>query len=778
MIHTYAEWIIRWRWWIVTGTLVAVLAAASGIQFVGFSNDYRVFFSEKNPQLEAFEALQNIYTKTDNVLFVISPKDGQVFTRDTLASVEWLTQQAWKLPYSTRVDSITNFPHTYANGDDLVVENLIENATVFTDEDLVRVRDIAVQEPMLVNRLISPRAHVTGVNTTIVVPEKSPNEVPDVVAHARRLAQELQTQNPNLEVHLTGGVLMNNAFGENARKDIETLTPIMYGVIILVTYLALRSFTGTLATILVILFSLVTAVGLTGWIGIRFTPPSATAPTIILTLAVADSIHILVTLFQAMRRGIDKKAALIESLRVNMGPIFFTSLTDVIGFLTMNFSEVPPFRDLGNITTIGVILAFLYSVLFLPALILILPVRIKPAAANSTMIMQRFGDLVVSKRKPLLWGMSLIILVLMAFIPQNELNDQYVKYFDERVEFRRATDFTVENLTGMYQVHYSIGAGESSGISNPEYLKKLEEFSVWFRQQPGVIHVGSLTDIIKRLNKNLHGDDPAWYRIPEEQDLAAQYLLLYELSLPFGLDLNDQINVDKSATRLTVTMENLTTKQVLALEAAAQQWLRDHAPPSMLAQGASPAIMFSYIGDRNIRSMLKGNILALLLISGVMILILRSFKMGMISVLPNLVPIGMAFGLWGMFVGQVGLSLSVVATMTLGIVVDDTIHFLSKYLHARRKLGYTSEDSVRYAFSTVGTALLTTTLILMAGFSVLAVSAFELNSGMGMLTTITFGLALLADFLMLAPLLIKLEERRSARGFVAGQKLEMKGETQ
>ncbi|MCG7879048.1 MAG: MMPL family transporter [Candidatus Thiodiazotropha endolucinida] len=196
------------------------------------------------------------------------------------------------------------------------------------------------------------------------------------------------------------------------------------------------------------------------------------------------------------------------------------------------------------------------------------------------------------------------------------------------------------------------------------------------------------------------------------------------------------------------------------MEERAQAWLQENAP-GMRIDGASPTIMFAHIGNRNIISMLKGTTLALVMISVILIFALRSLRVGGLSLIPNLVPMGMAFGLWGIFVGEVGLALSVVTGMTLGIVVDDTVHFLSKYLRARREKDMDRENAVRYAFSTVGTALWVTTLVLMVGFGILAFSHFQLNAGMGLLTAITLGLALIADFLFLPPLLIYFGGKKS-----------------
>ena len=750
--------IVHWRWWIIAACVLSVLAAGSGMRFIEFSNNYRVFFSPENPQLQAFEQLQNVYTKSDNILLVVAPKDGDVFTRQTLATVQWLTQEAWKLPYSSRVDSITNFQHTTARGDDLVVRDLVPDPARLRDTDLDRVRRTALSEPLLLNRLISSRAHVTGINVTVVLPEQSLSEVPEVTARARELAEAARVRDPNVEIYLTGVVLMNNSFAEQSLKDMLTLVPLMYAAIVVIIFLSVRSVSGTIGALLVIVFSIVTTMGLVGWLGFRLTPPTASSPTVILTLAVADSIHVLLTLFHAMRQGQDKHAAIVESLQINGQPVFLTSFTTVIGFLSLNFSEVPPFRDLGNIVAIGVTAAWVYSILFLPAFMAVAPVRLKPARERAWRAMDRFSGFVVRRRRPLLWGSLAVALGLLAFIPRNEFNDQFVKYFDDSVEFRRHTDFVQENLSGMYQVHYSLAAGESGGISDPAYLGKIEEFAAWYRGRTDVTHVQVLTDTMKRLNKNMHGDDPAWYRPPDSRELSAQYLLLYELSLPFGLDLNDQINVDKSATRMMVTLDNVTTKRLLALEDKAQRWLRDNAPPAMLATGTGPAVMFSHISSRNIRSMIGGNVTALVLVSGVIMLAIRSLRFGLVSLLPNLIPAGVAFGLWGLLVGEVGMSLSVVTALTFGIVVDDTIHFMSKYLHARRDKGLDPHAAVRYAFSTVGMALFVTSLILVAGFFILTFSAFKLNATMGMMCALTIALALVVDYLLLPPLLMKLEE--------------------
>jgi len=238
-------------------------------------------------------------------------------------------------------------------------------------------------------------------------------------------------------------------------------------------------------------------------------------------------------------------------------------------------------------------------------------------------------------------------------------------------------------------------------------------------------------------------------------------MLLYELSLPYGLDITNQVNTDKSATRVVVQMDKITSNEVIDLDHRAVQWLKDNAPHYMLTEGASTTMMFSHITARNISSMIGGVVAALFLISFIILIALKSVRLGLISLVPNLVPAGMGFGLWAIFDGQVGLSLSVVMGVTLGIVVDDTIHFLSKYNRAKRELNLSSQEAVEYAFKTVGVALSSTTLVLCAGFMVLTLSPFSMNAEMGLMSAITIGLALVVDFFFLPPLLLWLDKDKT-----------------
>ena len=452
--------------------------------------------------------------------------------------------------------------------------------------------------------------------------------------------------------------------------------------------------------------------------GVVFSPTSSGVPIIVAVIAVADSIHVVTSVMLGLRRGLDKTAAIVEAFRINAYPILLTSVTTAIGFLSLNSADSPPFHDLGNYVAFGVLCAFVYTMTLLPALLAILPLRARRRQSEHTAYFDRFADFVVARRTVLLWSVAATVVVLATGVPRIELTDNLTQYFDERYEFRRDSDYVAENSDEPGPA--GVLAGREGGITDPEYLHTVDALAEWFREQPDVTYVQSFPDIMKRLNKNMHGDDPAFARLPGAGDLAAQYLLLYELSLPFGADLNDRIDVAKSATRLVVSTSRSWSRELRELDERAQVWIRANAP-NFAAEGSGLSIMSAHVSERSIDSMLSGTIFAMVLISVMLVFIFRSIWIGLLSLVPNFIPAIMSFGLWGYLVGHVGIAASVVVAIVFGIIVDDTIHFLSEYLKARRE-GLPAAEAVRSTFHTVGHALLTTTVVLSAGFMTFATS--------------------------------------------------------
>ncbi len=755
----------RFSFWTLIISLIAIVATAMGAKNLYFRGDYNIFFDGSNAQLQAFDEIQTSFAKTDNIALVLAPKSGDVFDQRTLTQIQEMTEQAWQVPYSSRVDSLANYQHTEAVDDDLLVEDLLYQSYPLTAERIAKVRTIAMSEPLLVNALVSEKGDVAVINITMQMPGVDETaEVNEVVAYVEQMLSHYRAQYPDVTIYKAGIIAMNHSFAMAAQNDSATLVPTMLLVILVFLTLMLRSFLSVLATLVVIIGAIVATLGIVGWAGMFLHVASVNVPTLIMTLAVADCVHVIASMRHFMRQGMPKSQAIHRSVTLNFVPIIITSVTTAIGFLMMNMSDSPVLRDFGNLSALGVMIACVLSVSLLPALLNLLPVRFsakQTGQSPSSDIMDKLADLVVHRRNVLLPLSIVVIAGSAALIPYNKVNDESVKYFDTSSEFRQAADFMEQRISGMTTMSIAIKTHQSQGIASPEFLAVLGEFTHWLREQPETDHVASLSDIYKRLNKNMHGDDNAYYALPAERELAAQYLLLYEMSLPFGLDLNNQVNVDKSSVKLQLTVKNLGSVELVALEERIYQWFASHAPQYQVV-ASSPSLMFAHIGETNMASMLSTLPITLILISALMIFALRSWRLGMISLVPNIAPAVIGFGLWVLISGEINLGLSVVVTLTLGIVVDDAVHFLAKYQHAR-KAGQNAEQAVRYAFHTVGRALWITTVVLVAGFSVLAMSQFRLNSDMGQLSAIVIFVALVIDFVLLPSLLMRFDTAEYAQ---------------
>ena len=422
-------WVIAARWPIVAVTLVLVGIAASGTAFLEFSADHRIYFSEDNPQLHAHEAMEDTYGKSANVFFAIVPEDRDATSALALEATAWLTEQSWKIPYATRVDSVTNFQHVTADGDDILVRDLVDEAARGDAGGRSRVRAIALAEPRLAARLLARDGGVGGVNVTVQLPgEAELIEGPLVAESARGLRDRLRERFPGIDARMSGMVIFNQTFMDVSLNDLKTLVPASFAAMTLMLLLLTRGIGGTFAIMIVVALAVMTAVGMGGWVGLPMTAVAAIAPIVVLTVAIANCVHVYSTLVHCMREDADrgggalpwrtptgdlKRDAIVESVRVILQPVFLASLTTTLGFLSMNFSEVPPFRHLGTFVAFGVGAAFVLSVTFLPALLSLLPIRVRATAGRQDAAMAALAEFVVRRRRELLWGDGLIVLLLV-----------------------------------------------------------------------------------------------------------------------------------------------------------------------------------------------------------------------------------------------------------------------------------------------------------------------------------------------------------------------------
>jgi uncharacterized protein len=758
--NTIGGWVVRFRWLIVVITILYVAIPASGLRHLYIDSEFRNFIGESLPSVIDMKYIESIFNRQDNVFLAIAPNDGDVFSKKNIATVYELTNLAWQLPYARRVDSITNYQYTHADGDDLFVADLVEEVDGLSRRNLDKIKAIALSEPRLRNNLVSDSGKVTGINIIFDIPaDNSTDAINELVTQTRELLDTFRQSHKDTDFYLNGTIVQDRTVAELIQKDANTLVPIVMVLMSIILYLTIGNLLAVVATLGIVGISIICAYGWGGHFNIHITPPVASAPTIIMTIAIANCVHFLVNFIQSMQEGQEKNEAIKESLRINLQPVSLASITTTFGFLTLNMAETPPFRDLGNLVSIGVMHALVLSLVVLPACLTFIPVKARKRAEQRDALMMALGEFIIKYQNRLLMVTGVFVVVAIFFAFQNVFNDNPLKYFNKSVPYRTSTDFINENLTGLTPLEFYLNAGGEGKINDPEFLAEVEAFSRYLESEPMVVHVSTFSDTIKRLNKNMHGDDAEYYRVPKDQNLAAQYLLLYEMSLPYGLDLSNELNLDKSAIRVVATLETPDDQGFKHMQKRALEWIDDNAPNIAEARASSLYFAYSQVSVRSSKNLIFGTFLALSLISGLLMFAFRSFYVGIVSFIANLSPAIAGFGIWGLIVGEIGAGTSIVAAVTIGIVVDDTVHVFSKYLRARREKGLEPEAAVKYALLTVGRALMITTVVLICGFLVLLFSDFRLNFEMGVLTSIVLFCALGAVFFLAPPLMIKFKNR-------------------
>ena len=752
--------VIELRLILIGCSILLLVGSVAGIKYVSFSPDMENFFPENHPVTDAHMVMDETFTTTDNLLIAIGVNEGTVFKRDVLNVIENLTEKSWSTPHSVRVDSLTNFSYVSSVNDDLRVEPFIEDAITLDEKAILLKEELIEKEPLAYGSIISKDKKTTIVNILVDSPRVNiQKEYGETVEYVLPLLDEIKKEHPDLEIKLSGIVYVEYLSPRIISEQMPILVPCLFLVILTSLFFLVRSVPAVIGSLVVIIFSALSAVGLTGWTSGLVTQPFVMVPILVTTLAVADCVHLFSLYFRRLDEGISSKESMIYSLKLNIQPLFITTITTAIGFLSLNLAPVEPIRTVGNGIFFGVIVAFLFTIFFLAPLCSFFNIKAPKKTNSQKELARKIGEFSVNNSKKLFWSVSSISILLMLFIPFNTLNDSPMEFYSKKVtNLTEDTKWLSERLGGTFPVSYQLTSQKES-ISDPEFLIYLEQFTNWLEEKEEVIHVHSLSTIMKNLNSTLHSDNPEWYKIPAEEDLSAQYLFFYEMSLPFGLDLNTTLSQDRSSTKLIASLKEMGAADYKKFDKEVQTYLQENMPKEMVSAGSGLRSMFAFMGETMATQLTFALTIGALLILLTIVLSFRSIKLGLLTSIPNLLPIGVAFGVWGLIIEEVSFLVLLGMTTTLGIIVDFTVHVLSKYLLGRREMGLNTSEAIIFSFESVGFALIVLTVILSAGFLVLLFAYFIPLHGFALFSVLAFFIALIVDLLLFPALLLSFDKK-------------------
>ena len=758
-VNYLAETIIRYRPLCIIISLLILAGLAQGLSKINFNPDINVFFPENDTLTTSHLSIEDTYSSMDNAVIGIGVKEGTVFTNEVLSLIEDLTERAWKTPHSLRVDSLSNYSYVSADGDDLYIEPFLEGSSTYDLKTLKEKELIIEEEELAYGAIISKDKKTSLINIVFDPPRKDIEaEYQESLNYVLGFLEEARKNHPEVDLIISGIVYMEYQSPMLLKAQMPKLMPTAILVILLTLFLLLRSLVAVAGSFLVILMSVVSAMGSIGFMSGDIAQPFIMVPILIATLAVADCVHLFTLYFQNLDSSRKSKEAMLESLKLNLQPLFLTSLTTAIGFLSLNLAPVEPLRGIGNGVAVGVFLAFIFTVLLLAPIVSYFNVKQSKNINFQKNIARKLGRFSIKNYKRLLVIVPVISCFLMAFIPLNKTNDNPLEFYSERYTTSAAdSKWISQRIGGTFPVSYELN---SQGIvSDPEFLREVDKFSEWLASNKEVLHVSSLSKIMKNLNKTLHGKQDEWNIIPTEPDLSAQYLFFYEMSLPYGLDLTNSISQNKESIKLVASLKELGSLEYREFAKRVENYASQNMPEDMVSIGTGTRPIFAFLSTMLITQLIYALGIGIVLITATIILFFRSLRYGMLTSVTNLLPIGVAFGIWAIVSGEISMLVGIGMGTTLGIIVDFTVHFLSKYLHARRQKNLSAEEAVEYAFETVGFALIITSFSLILGFLVLLQAFFIPIHGFVLFSSIAFLSALIIDLLLFPALLITWDKR-------------------
>jgi len=758
-VNYLAETIIRYRPLCIIISLLILAGLSQGLSKINFNPDINVFFPENDTLTTSHLSIEDTYSSMDNAVIGIGVKEGTVFTNEVLSLIEDLTEKAWKTPHSLRVDSLSNYSYVSADGDDLYIEPFLEGSSTYDLKTLKEKELIIEEEELAYGAIISKDKKTSLINIVFDPPRKDIEaEYQESLNYVLGFLEEARKNHPEVDLIISGIVYMEYQSPMLLKAQMPKLMPTAILVILLTLFLLLRSLVAVAGSFLVILMSVVSAMGSIGFMSGDIAQPFIMVPILIATLAVADCVHLFTLYFQNLDSSRKSKEAMLESLKLNLQPLFLTSLTTAIGFLSLNLAPVEPLRGIGNGVAVGVFLAFIFTVLLLAPIVSYFNVKQSKNINFQKNIARKLGRFSIKNYKRLLVIVPVISCFLMAFIPLNKTNDNPLEFYSERYTTSAAdSKWISQRIGGTFPVSYELN---SQGIvSDPEFLREVDKFSEWLASNKEVLHVSSLSKIMKNLNKTLHGKQEEWNIIPTEPDLSAQYLFFYEMSLPYGLDLTNSISQNKESIKLVASLKELGSLEYREFAKRVENYASQNMPEDMVSIGTGTRPIFAFMSNMLITQLIYALGIGIVLITATIILFFRSLRYGMLTSVTNLLPIGVAFGIWAIVSGEISMLVGIGMGTTLGIIVDFTVHFLSKYLHARRQKNLSAEEAVEYAFETVGFALIITSFSLILGFLVLLQAFFIPIHGFVLFSSIAFLSALIIDLLLFPALLITWDKR-------------------
>jgi len=735
-------------------TLAFSLFVAVGIGDTRMEATSKSLLSDSDPFKLEVEMAQEDFPPTTGVLFAFEADD--IFALESLQAMEALTQRYSEVKSAIAVNSLLN--QRFNDSDQKIYgrDYLIPELDGLTASDTAKVREIALNDEDIVKNSLSKTGDMALAQIRYKNAEDDQATRLEIARSVIALRDSLRSEFPSVDIYVLGG-LMFELDGINARtKDNQVLLPLVLTIGILLLWFCLRSLPFSISLMAMAALSFTATMGTYGWLNIAFNQISTLGPLVVIVIAIADGIHVLSIYAQGLHKDMNKIDAMRESLRVNIQPITLATVTTAMGFLSLNYSSSPGIYGFGNIIAIGVVWAYIVTLAILPALVLLLPTNKVPKPLGIAGFIRAVIKLVTTRGNVLFWASAAIIAVTLGLLPLNKLDFDRFTFVDEDSDAHHVLTALSEKIGNDQALAYSIDSGEYYGITQPEFLQQVETLSIWLEAQPESSFVTSYTDYLRSRNKSDNDDDEAYDILPEDQLQIIDYLVGYQLVQEIEPSLQPIFNADYSAVRLVIATSNLSNKELLDFNDRIDDWIAENVQKKYKVLHGDNSILYVRLDRLITMELMYGFMLSFFFITITMIIGLQSWRYGLLSIMPNLFPATIVFGVWAVFVGELSPYILMLFSISIGLVVDDSVHILSKYISGKKD-GMSPESASVYSLDRAGSAITITTLSLALGTFILVFSSTPYFQSVASLLTPIIIVAWALDLFFLPPLLIKFD---------------------
>ena len=746
-MEKYIDFLDKQKFKIIILTTIIIAILSISLKDIAFEGSYRIWFDKDSSIIKQYDKFRKDFSGDDTFIIAFEDtksKDG-VFNKKAIDTIIDLTSQFEDIDGVDDVTSLTNYSYMSDINDNFSVDDFIQNS-----KNLEQKKQIAINDKLILNQLISKYGTSTAIAVKLSEDIGADEEVNIYVYKELLKITEQYEQQIQYKFYISGVPAVTASLVMVSQRDSMVLIPLAVIIVTLLLFLLFRSFIGVVVPSVVIVFTFLTVLSIQILLGYKLNNFTVNIPSFVSAIAIADAMHLYLAWVYFKLKDYNNKEAVKLALQNNILPITFTSLTTATGFATLGLSSIEPISTLGIAITSSAILAFIFTITIAPAILLILDdnYKVKPLKFLNLLNSKGYGAFIVKNDKKIV-GIFLVIFIVLGYgITYTKVDSNSIKYFAKDTSIREGSTFIEDKLTGAMIYEIVIDSTRPDGIKDKEFLQTIIKFEEELYSNFSNIRFStSIKDILIRMQAVLNPNEKDI--LPQTQNLIAQYLLLYNMNLPQGKTTNDKIDTPYQKIRLTINSDIQDTSKDLEMISWINNWWETNTKYKSEVQGQTT--IFAYMQNNVSDTLIISISFTLIIVVVLMLLIFKNIKMTLLFMLPNIAPIVLVAG----FMGYVGLTIdigvAISAAVILGIAVDDSIHFFSKYFKAIKTHSF--EQSIDYVINHSANAMILTTFILSFTFAIFATSSFVPNINFAIVTVTALNIALLLDLILLPALL-------------------------